>query len=232
MTVPPPEAPAPDGPPRRPGWRGDPRARLVLGALLLAGLVVAALVLPVPTPEDLRGWAREVGPAFPLVFLALHAVVTITPVPRTVFTVSAGLLFGPVTGVAVTVTATVLSALAALLLVRAVGREAVARRLRHRALRSVDERLARRGWPAVLSLRLIPVVPFSLLNYSCGVSAVRVGPYLAGTVVGILPGTVAVVVLGDALTGSTSPLLVAISVAGACLGLLGLVVDAKVPVRG
>lgn len=215
-----------------PAWHRRPGSRLVLGVTVLAALAVAAVLLPVPTPEDLRGWAAEVGPAFPLVFLALHALVTITPVPRTVFTVSAGLLFGPVTGVAVAVVATVLSAVAALLLVRVVGREAVARRLRHRTLRSVDERLARRGWLAVLSLRLIPVVPFSLLNYSCGVSAVRVGPFLLGTLVGILPGTIAVVVLGDALTGDTDPLLLAVSVAGACLGLVGLVLDAKVPVRG
>jgi uncharacterized membrane protein YdjX (TVP38/TMEM64 family) len=221
--------PAPEA---EPAARGRvPRGRLVLGAVVLAALVAAAVLLPVPTPDELRSWARHVGPAFPLVFLALHAVVTITPVPRTVFTVSAGLLFGPVTGVAVTVTATVLSAMAALLLVRTIGRDAVAARLRHRALRTVDHRLARRGWPAVLSLRLIPVVPFSLLNYCCGVSAVRVLPYLAGTLLGILPGTVAVVVLGDALTGGTSPVLLAVSVAGACLGVLGLVVDSRVPVR-
>lgn len=212
--------------------RAVPRPRTVGLLVVLAALVAAALLLPVPTPDELRSWALAVGPAFPLVFLVVHALVTITPVPRTVFTVSAGLLFGPVTGVAVATSATVVSALAALLLVRVLGREAVAARLRHRALRTVDARLARRGWLAVLSLRLIPVVPFSLLNYSCGVSAVRVGPFLAGTAVGILPGTVAVVVLGDALTGGTSPVLLAVSVAGACLGLLGLVLDAKVPVRG
>lgn len=215
-----------------PRGRLSPRTRVLVLLAVVAALAAVAVLAPVPTPAELRGWADAVGPTFPLVFLALHAVVTVTPVPRTVFTVSAGLLFGPVTGVAVTVAATVLSALLALLLVRALGRDVVARRLQHRALRSVDERLARRGWLAVLSLRLIPVVPFSLLNYCCGVSAVRVAPFLAGTVVGILPGTVAVVVLGDALTGTTSPALLAVSVAAACVGLVGLVVDARVPVRG
>ena len=82
--------------------------------------------------------------------------------------------------------------------------------------------LRSRGWPAVLSLRLIPVVPFSVLNYAAGASAVRVLPYLLATLVGLLPGTAAVVILGDALTGNINPLLVLVSVCTAALGIAGL----------
>ena len=53
----------------------------------------------------------------------------------------------------------------------------------------------------MVSLRLLPMVPFSLLNYAAGVARVRLPPYLVGTVLGVLPGTVAIVVLGDAVTG-------------------------------
>jgi len=98
-------------------------------------------------------------------------------------------------------------------------------------LQAMDTRLAQRGWLAVASLRLIPVAPFSVLNYCCGVSAVRLRPYLLATIVGIAPGTVAVVLLGDAITGRTSPVLLAVSAAGACLGLVGLVVDARTGVK-
>ena len=70
-------------------------------------------------------------------------------------------------------------------------------------------------------------MPFSVLNYCCGVSAVRLRPYVLATIVGIAPGTVAVVLLGDAITGRTSP----VSAAGACLGLVGLVVDARTGVK-
>ena len=82
------------------------------------------------------------------------------------------------------------------------------RLVRHRAVDTVDERLRDRGWRAVLSLRLIPVVPFSALNYAAGASAVRLMPYTLATLAGLLPGTAAVVVLGDALAGHVSPMLV------------------------
>ena len=78
---------------------------------------------------------------------------------------------------------------------------------------------ATRGWIAVMSLRLIPVVPFSVINYAVGASAVRLLPYTLATLVGVLPGTAAVVILGDALTGDVSPLLLMVSL---CTGFLGL----------
>lgn len=202
------------------GARGR-RRRLLLAALTLAGLAVAALLLPLPSPAEMRSWAQTVGPRGVVLFVLGTTLVTIAPVPRTVFTLAAGLLFGPLGGVAVALVATTLSAMLAFGLVRALGRELVAPLLDRGMLRSVDERLRRRGWLAVVSLRLIPVVPFSVLNYCSALSSIRWRHYLAGTV-GVLPGTVAVVLLGDALTGTTSPTLIAISVLCAAVGAAGL----------
>lgn len=68
---------------------------------------------------------RSLGPGLPVAFVLAHAVVTVTPAPRTTFTLAAGVLFGPVVGVALTVLgATASAVLALLLLVRAVGRDA------------------------------------------------------------------------------------------------------------
>lgn len=52
--------------------------------------------------------------------------------------------------------------------------------------------------------------------------------YLAGTV-GVVPGSVAVVVLGDALTGTTSPVLLAVSLTSAAIGVVGLIAEARFP---
>ncbi len=203
----------------------DPR---VLGLLLPAvALVAVTLLAPHPTPQQIRDWAHSVGPAFPIVFFLVHAIVTVAPFPRTVFTLSAGLLFGPALGIVLAVAATTVSAILALLLVRALDREQVAARLTHPAVRAVDRRLARRGWLAVGSLRLIAPVPFSIINYCAGLSSVRMMPYLVATIIGVVPGTIGVVVLGDALTGRTSPGLLLLS--GICItvGVIGLIVDAR-----
>lgn len=207
------------------------RTRLLLTTLAVAAVVAVVLVVPLPTAVQLRDWATSVGPWFPLVFFLAHVMVTILPFPRTAFTLAAGLLFGPALGVLIAVTASALSALLALLAVRALGWQLTSL-VSHPALESVDARLRARGWAAVLSLRLIPVVPFSVLNYAAGASSVRVLPYLLATLVGLLPGTAAVVVLGDALTGNVSPLLALVSVGTAAVGVAGLAYETRQHRRG
>ncbi|MCC3313230.1 TVP38/TMEM64 family protein [Nocardia africana] len=196
-------------------------------AILAAALVAVAVLAPHPAPQQIREWADSVGPMFPLLFFLVHALVTVAPFPRTVFTLSAGLLFGPILGIALAVAATTVSAVLALLLVRALDREQVAARLNHPAVQAVDRRLARRGWLAVGSLRLIAPVPFSVINYCAGLSSVRMMPYLLATFVGIIPGTIGVVVLGDALTGRTNPGLLVLSGVCITIGVIGLIVDAR-----
>jgi uncharacterized membrane protein YdjX (TVP38/TMEM64 family) len=195
--------------------------RIVATLVAVVILVAVAVFVPMPTAVQVRDWSTSVGPWFPLAFLAAHVVVTVFPFPRTAFTLAAGLLFGTVLGVGLAVLASTLSALIALWLVRTVGLR-LDRVVRHPAIGTADARLRNRGWPVVLSLRLIPAVPFSVINYAAGASAVRVLPYTLATVVGVMPGTLAVVVLGDALTGHISPLLFAVSMVTAAIGVAGL----------
>jgi uncharacterized membrane protein YdjX (TVP38/TMEM64 family) len=152
--------------------------------------------------------------------------VTVFPFPRTAFTLAAGLLFGPYLGIPLAVVASTLSAVIALLLVRAAGWQ-LSRLVPHPRVESLDVRLRERGWPAVLSMRLIPAVPFSVANYAAGASAVRLLPYMLATLVGLLPGTAAVVILGDALTGNVSPLLFVVSLCTASLGVAGLIYEIR-----
>lgn len=198
--------------------RQVPRRRLVLTAAVVVALVATALLVRLPTAVQLRDWSTSMGAWLPLAFLAAHIVVTVLPFPRTAFTLAAGLLFGPLLGVTLAVAASTVSALIALALVRAAGWQ-LNRLLRHGAVDRLDARLRERGWVAVVSLRLIPAVPFAPLNYAVGASGVPVLPYTLATLAGLLPGTAAVVILGDALTGHVSPLLFLVSL---CTGLVGL----------
>ncbi|MGH3522748.1 MAG: TVP38/TMEM64 family protein [Mycobacterium sp.] len=200
--------------------------RLAVTASAIAVLVTVALAVPVPTAVQLRDWAISVGAWFPLAFLAAHVIITVFPFPRTVFTLAAGLLFGPWLGVALAVAASALSALVVLLLMRAVGWQ-LSRLVRHPGIYSLDARLCQRGWPAVISLRLIPAIPFSVINYAAGASAVRPLPYTLATLVGLFPGTAAVVILGNALTGDISPLLFLVSLCTAGVGVALLVYEVR-----
>ena len=203
-----------------------PRTRLAAVLTAIVILVAIALLVPLPTALELRDWATSAGPWFPLAFFVAHVVMTVLPFPRTAFTLAAGLLFGPVLGIPIAVAASTVSALIALLLIRTAGWQ-VSRLVSHPRVDAIDRRLSERGWPVVLATRLIPAVPFSVLNYAAGASAVRVLPYTLATFFGVLPGTAAIVILGDALTGRVSPALLVVSLCTAAIGVLGLIVEIR-----
>jgi uncharacterized membrane protein YdjX (TVP38/TMEM64 family) len=200
---------------------------------VVAAAVGAVLVLRaygVPGMSDVRATVAAAGVWAPLAFLALQTGLTVGPVPRTVFTLVAGALFGWALGLLLTLVATTLAAVIAFALVRATGGRLVERYARGRAVNWVRLRLDHHGLLAVTSLRLVPAVPFAVLNYLSGLSAVRFWPYLLGTALGIVPGTVAIVVLGDAVTGTPPPALIVASVVCGLIGLAGVVIAARRPI--
>jgi uncharacterized membrane protein YdjX (TVP38/TMEM64 family) len=195
---------------------------------VLAAVVVCVLAMRTGGVAGVRAEVAAAGVWAPVLFVALQAIVTITPLPRTMFTVAAGVLFGSLWGLVLTITGTTLAALAAYGLVRWVGGPIVARHEHRPGFAWVRARLDHSGLLAMLSLRLLPMVPFSLLNYAAGAARVRIVPYIVGTVLGVLPGTVSIVVLGDVVTdGVVNPAMFAVSLAGAVLGLTGAAIAAR-----
>jgi uncharacterized membrane protein YdjX (TVP38/TMEM64 family) len=156
--------------------------------------VVAGLI-GLPDPEELAADVAGIGPAAPAVFVLLYAVVTLVPLPKNVLTVIAGLLFGLVAGTAFALLGALIGATAAFVLGRALGRDAV-ERITGRRVARIDALLSRHGLLAVLGLRLVPVLPFTAINYAAGLTAVRKRDYLIGTALGIIPGTIAYASLG------------------------------------
>lgn len=196
-------------------------------------LVATAVVwvVDVPTVGAIRGWADATGAWFPAVFFLAYVGFTQLPVPRTVFTLSAGILFGAVPGIVLALLATGTSAIVSLTVVRHFARDwARGLLVRHRRLMDLDRRLERRGWLAVASLRMIAAVPFAPLNYACALSSIRPLPFFLATIVGSAPGTVVTVLFGDALIDGMDLRIVAVTALLVCVGLAGLVIDARTPV--
>ncbi|CCG01759.1 TVP38/TMEM64 family protein [Blastococcus saxobsidens] len=186
--------------------------RLTVLVLVVALAAVVALLVGLPDEQQLRAGVAAVGPVAPALFVLLYAVATLAPLPKNVLSVAAGLLFGLVAGVALVLLAALAGALAAFLLGRALGRDAVERITRGRTAR-VDALFRRRGLLAVLGVRLVPVLPFTAINYAAGLTTVGLRDYLIGTALGIIPGTVAYVALGAYGTSPGSwPFVVAVLV--------------------
>ena len=176
-------------------------ARLLALVAILAAAGVTAAVVGLPDAQQIRVRSTSAGPAAPVFFGLLYAMVTLLPLPKNVFAALAGVLFGLLLGVVVVLLAALVGAAAAFALSRVLGRDAIERITGARVAR-VDALLNRRGIPAVIAMRLVPVLPFTAINYAAGLTSVRTRDYAIGTAVGIVPGTVSFVALG---TFGTTP---------------------------
>ncbi len=119
----------------------------------------------------------------------------LAPVPRSALSVLVGVVAGFWTGVGIAFAGGLLAAVAAFGLSRALGRSAAVR-LAGPRLSRVDGLLTDRGFVAVLTGRLLPVVPFVVTSYGAGLTGVRFAPYLFGTALGLVPSTVVQVGIG------------------------------------
>ena len=86
------------------------------------------------------------------------------------------------------------------------------------------------GVAAVVVARLTPVLPFTIVNYGAGVSAVSLRDFLVGTAVGIVPGTVGYAAIG-ASAGRSAAIFAASLVVGTLLFVGALVVGRRMARR-
>ena len=176
------------------------KGRVVWAIAVLALLVAAGWLLPV---REWLGaaltWAAAHRAPSALVFIALYVLATVCLVPGLILTLAGGAMFGLAGGVALVSAASVLGASAAFFIGRTFAREWTQQRIaawpRFRAL---DGALGERGFWIVLLTRLSPLLPFNLLNYAYGVTAVRARDYVAASWLGMLPATVLYVYAGSA----------------------------------
>lgn len=207
------------------------RGRVLLGVAAMLAVVLLAFLVPMPGLERIREWSTELGAWFPLVFFLTYAVVSVFPVPRSTFTYSAAVLFVPAVAIPGALVATAAGATMAFLGVRALGYERAAGLRRHPRVVGIDAHLRRRGWPSIIGLSMVPAVPFSVLNYAAALSSIRFAHFLPARVVGSAPGTVAAILLGDALTEGAGTAALWATAAFAVIGLAGVWLDARIPVR-
>jgi len=174
----------------------SPRVRLALILILLAGVSVWLLVAGGPTSADIHRIVHRAGWLAPAAFVTIYVGLTVLLFPAVVATLAGGALFGVVAGSLITLVAAVLGATIAFVIGRRLGQADVRRLVGARAAR-LEEWMRQRGFVALLYARLVPLVPFNLLNYAAGMTGMSLRSYVAATAIGIVPGTVAYTALGS-----------------------------------
>jgi uncharacterized membrane protein YdjX (TVP38/TMEM64 family) len=189
-------------------------ARLLAATLAVAALGAALILLEragLPGIGQLRAVFGRGRWWQPELFAALYALATLTPLPKAVLSLAAGAIFGVYVALPVVLVGATAGSLAAFALARAWARGiqpsgSAARFARCRVQRllgryrghgdRIRQLLEERGMLTVTALRLVPVVPFTAMNYAAGLTPVRVSHFTAGTMLGMLPATAAYVTLG------------------------------------
>ena len=175
--------------------------RLIAPTLLLVALVVVAWRLGyfrLKNPQQLNSAADRVQglPWLSPIFVAIYATAAAFATPVSPLAYGAGAVFGIVHGSILVWLASMIGAAAGYWLARGIW-SAPAHRLLGRY--STKLHALRRGSAFLKTLRvqLLPIVPFGIFNYAAGTSRLAFTQFLAGTALGVLPGTVAAVYVGD-----------------------------------
>ena len=158
----------------------------------------------------------------PIGFILIYAAGTVLFFSGAVLSLFGGALFGPVWGTAWNLAGATLGATVAFLLARTVAGEWVARRVGGRLRRLVDG-VTTEGWRFVALMRLVPLVPFNLLNYALGLTGISLTAYVLTSAICMLPGAIAYTWLGYAGRSAASGDATALRYALFGLGVLAMI---------
>jgi uncharacterized membrane protein YdjX (TVP38/TMEM64 family) len=166
-------------------------------------------------------------------FVAIYALLTSVGLPvAMMLTLAGGLVFGGLLGGAATAVASVTAALIGYAAARSALSDLIQARLADGGrLERLVQALRTRGFWYMLAARLMPAMPFSLVNVGCGVARAPLGTYLAATVAGAIPTSFLYASLGAGLGDSLTARGVADAVRSPAiwLPLTGLAILALMP---
>ncbi|MCA1991773.1 MAG: TVP38/TMEM64 family protein [Coleofasciculus sp. S288] len=171
--------------------------------------------------EQLQTWLKQAGLWAPVIYIVLYTVGTILILPSTPLNLSGGAIFGAWWGTLWTTIAAVIAAVVAFAFTRTVGRDVVARKFAGR-WEAMDAEMRQGGLFYMFAIRLLPIIPYGLVNFAAGLTSIRFKDYLMGTVLGTVPGILPFVMMGSGLralkSGDILPLMGALALTGMLVG--------------
>ncbi|UUO04650.1 TVP38/TMEM64 family protein [Blastopirellula sp. J2-11] len=183
------------------------RWKWTLGLIVVVAILVAYFTLGrylsidtlVAQEEALRDYQRRHAAITSIGGFLVYVVITGLSLPgAALLTIFYGWLFGPIAGVLLVSFASTLGATIAFSLSRYLFRDAIQQRYQQR-LEKLNAAVAAEGAYYLFTLRLIPVIPFFLVNLLMGLTPIRLHTFWWVSQLGMLAGTVVYVWAGASL---------------------------------
>ncbi|CAN5139275.1 hypothetical protein BH09GEM1_BH09GEM1_19530 [soil metagenome] len=182
--------------------------KLGLLAAVIAGAAFGAQRLgffdlrdPQRLAEAIRN-VRQVRGIEPL-FVLSYGLVASLGLPAFPLTLAGGAIFGLTLGSSLSWLGALLGASGAYWLARVLGGDAI-RGLLGNVGAKLDALGERHGFSTILRLRLVTVMPFNVVSLASGLARVPFRAFLAGTALGIIPGTIIYTYFADSLVAGAS----------------------------
>jgi uncharacterized membrane protein YdjX (TVP38/TMEM64 family) len=183
--------------------------RLVVFGAFLVTLFYLLAVRHVVDIEDVRRTVKATGPAAPLTYIVVSAVLGALFVPGSILAAGSGLLFGPVLGIFVTLGAAMGTAIVASRIGRRAGGDSARALLGQERAERVDALIQRHGLWAVVGQRFIPGLSDALASYAFGAFGVPLWQMAIGSFIGSAPRAFAYTALGASIGNRSSALAIA-----------------------
>jgi uncharacterized membrane protein YdjX (TVP38/TMEM64 family) len=206
--------------PAKPAW--GKIALFALGVGVLTAIWRFTPLASVVTPENTIAWAKEFGSQWwaPLAIILAYTPACFVMFPRPLITLAGVIAFGPWLGFAYAIIGVTLSSVVTYYVGRRMRRDSV-RRLAGPGLDRMVEVLRKHGLLAMTLLRLVPIAPFVVEGIVAGAVRLKLWHLVAGTAIGMLPGTLAATIFGDQLETALSGGHINWWIVGGCVMLLG-----------
>jgi uncharacterized membrane protein YdjX (TVP38/TMEM64 family) len=180
-------------------------ARLALFAAFLIALFYLVAITRIIDVEDIRRAVAATGPAAPLTYVVLSALLGAVFVPGPIMAAGSGVLFGPLLGTFVTLGATVGTATITSLVGRRAGRDSARALLGPQRADRIDARIERSGLWAVVGQRFIPGISDAMASYAFGAFGVPLWQMAVGAFIGSAPRAFVYTALGASIGDLSSP---------------------------
>ena len=138
-------------------------------------------------------------PLAPFIVILVFILLGFVSFPITILIIATVIIFGPWLGTLYSYIGAVLNAISLFLIGRWTGQETVAR-FAGSLLNRLNDKLSKSGFFAVITFRIIPVAPYSVINLIAGVSKIRLKDFVLGTLVGLIPGLAAIVIITNQIS--------------------------------
>ncbi|CAK9276970.1 unnamed protein product [Sphagnum jensenii] len=142
----------------------------------------------------------DVGPWGPLVLALAYIPCAVLALPATMLTLGGGYLFGLVFGFTIDSIGSILGATAAFWVGRTIGRSYVISKLKdYPQFQTIDLAVHKSGFKIALLLRLVPLLPYNVMNYLLSVTPISTSKYILASWIGMMPLTLAFVYVGTTI---------------------------------